>query len=458
MNSITPLNRVLTRSASAASDFDLPSISSPGRKRPRSSPDDQELREEPGLNPALTRMSSAVSDLVHSPSLPSRKRPCPVGGLELSSKPNSAFPYYFPRIEVRCPSLNVMSEVMDSLSTGMREKHGAGINWQDQHHVSGLFYTDSKPLNTPEQTQYFQQDRDRRFDLTTVHSPRQREKAVEKLVTTVVSQSKWSPAPFHRAQELNSNSKQPYIDRTPSFVRAVIGVIGGMGFDATCLFVQEVHHMNPYIRLLADQNTNIPGRTDGLKGDPAPVVEELFQSALRLHAARVSYVAIPCNTSHAFLPALKNKYLEHGISVPYFIEMPTAVIKEIGREFGSEKMPVKAMILSTDGTRQAKLYPQAAAAVAATQEQLVTVECMAPELQQQNIIDGSIDKTKAGDIKGATQDFKPILLQCPKNVQVIVGACTEIPLILTQKHMPSGVKFISSTHVLAKAICAVAGI
>jgi aspartate racemase len=268
----------------------------------------------------------------------------------------------------------------------------------------------------------------------------------------VVTQAKWSPVPFHLAQTLNSNSSQPYIDRTPSFVHAVFGVIGGMGFDATCDFVQEVHHMNPNLRLWVDQNTNIPGRTEGLKGDRSPVVEELFQSGLRLHAAHVKYVAIPCNTSHAFLPMLKDKYAAQGIPMPHFIEMPAAVVQEIARESIPKRMPANVMTISTEGTRWAKLYPQAVADLKLSEQ----IHCMAPEEHLQPSIDAAIDKIKAGNIKGGAKDLGGVVSQLPPGIHYIVGACTEIPIGLGPKDMRLGVKFISSTHVLAKAICAVA--
>lgn len=91
-----------------------------------------------------------------------------------------------------------------------------------------------------------------------------------------------------------------------------IGILGGMGPEATILLMQKVvkavsaHDDADHIPLLVDQNPQVPSRIqrliEGTGEDPAPV---LAQMAARLQAAGAQALAMPCNTAHHYASTIR---------------------------------------------------------------------------------------------------------------------------------------------------------
>lgn len=92
-----------------------------------------------------------------------------------------------------------------------------------------------------------------------------------------------------------------------------VGVIGGMGPEATTFFMQRVLASvdaaddAEHVPLLVDQNPQIPSRIkaliDGTGEDPSPV---LVSMARRLEKAGAEALVMPCNTAHHFAPAISD--------------------------------------------------------------------------------------------------------------------------------------------------------
>ena len=92
-----------------------------------------------------------------------------------------------------------------------------------------------------------------------------------------------------------------------------IGILGGMGPQATLLLMQKLIDAVPaaddadHIPLLVDQNPQVPSRIrrliEGTGEDPAPVLADM---ARRLVAAGAEALAMPCNTAHHYVPAIRN--------------------------------------------------------------------------------------------------------------------------------------------------------
>jgi aspartate racemase len=92
----------------------------------------------------------------------------------------------------------------------------------------------------------------------------------------------------------------------------VIGVIGGMGPEATVDLMRRVIEATPaeddidHIRMIVDNNPKIPSRMrallDGTGEDPAPVLAAMARG---LEAAGADVLVIPCNTAHYYLPAIR---------------------------------------------------------------------------------------------------------------------------------------------------------
>lgn len=91
-----------------------------------------------------------------------------------------------------------------------------------------------------------------------------------------------------------------------------IGVIGGMGPQATVLFLQKLLDATParddadHVPLIVDQNPQVPSRIrrliEGQGEDPGPVLAAM---AARLQTAGAEALAMPCNTAHHYAPVLR---------------------------------------------------------------------------------------------------------------------------------------------------------
>lgn len=96
------------------------------------------------------------------------------------------------------------------------------------------------------------------------------------------------------------------------FQQPVIGVIGGMGPDATVDLMRRVIEATPadddadHIRMLVDNNPKVPSRlkalVDGGGEDPGPVLAEMARG---LEMAGAGVLVVPCNTAHYYLPAIR---------------------------------------------------------------------------------------------------------------------------------------------------------
>lgn len=90
-----------------------------------------------------------------------------------------------------------------------------------------------------------------------------------------------------------------------------VGIIGGMGPEATVLLMQKLlvaanaKDDADHIPLIVHQNPGVPSRIkrliEGTGEDPAPVLAQMAQG---LAAAGALALAMPCNTAHAFAPQI----------------------------------------------------------------------------------------------------------------------------------------------------------
>jgi aspartate racemase len=108
-----------------------------------------------------------------------------------------------------------------------------------------------------------------------------------------------------------------------------VGILGGMGPEATVLLMQRVlaamrtDDDAGHIPLIVDQNTQVPSRIrhliDGTGDDPGPVLADM---ARRLEAAGAEALAMPCNTAHHYAGAIRA-----AVTVP-FLDMVTASVSQ----------------------------------------------------------------------------------------------------------------------------------
>ena len=115
--------------------------------------------------------------------------------------------------------------------------------------------------------------------------------------------------------------------RAGASVMRRVGILGGMGPEATILVMQKVlaavkaRDDADHIPLIVDQNPQVPSRIrhliEGTGEDPGPVLADM---ARRLVAGGVQALAMPCNTAHHYAPAIRS-----AVAVP-FLDMVEASV------------------------------------------------------------------------------------------------------------------------------------
>ncbi len=86
----------------------------------------------------------------------------------------------------------------------------------------------------------------------------------------------------------------------------LVGIIGGMGPDATVDFMSRVLKATPaskdqdHVRMVVEHNPRIPSRQLAMRGegeDPGRVIAAM---AARLESVGADFIVMPCNLAHAW--------------------------------------------------------------------------------------------------------------------------------------------------------------
>lgn len=121
-----------------------------------------------------------------------------------------------------------------------------------------------------------------------------------------------------------------------------IGILGGMGPEATILLMQKLLDAVParddadHIPLIVHQNPQVPSRIaaliEGQGADPAPVLQTMARD---LQAAGARALAMPCNTAHHYAPAIRA-----ACRLP-FLDMPELTAARLA-ETGARRIGILA--------------------------------------------------------------------------------------------------------------------
>ena len=219
-------------------------------------------------------------------------------------------------------------------------------------------------------------------------------------------------------------------------MRRVVGVIGGMGPDATADFMSQVIAFTEaardqdHARMLVDNTPAVPCRQRALLGDgedPGPVMADMARG---LEAAGADFLVMPCNTAHAFADAIIN-----AVSIPLLsiVDVTVAACRD-HRVVG---------MLSTKGCLEAGVYQDAFATTGS--------EIIVPDDAEFAELMDLIFAIKAGDQSPGIGERMRVLGEAlvARGATVVVGGCTEITLVLHDDMLT--VPLVSSTDELARA-------
>lgn len=219
-----------------------------------------------------------------------------------------------------------------------------------------------------------------------------------------------------------------------------VGILGGMGPQATILLMQKVLDAVPaaddvdHVPLLVDQNPQVPSRIrrliEGKGDDPGPVLVGMAQ---RLVATGAEALAMPCNTAHHYAPSIRA-----AVKVP-FLDMIDLSVKRAAQLAGPNGC---VGILASPAVRKIALFDAALAKFG--------VKALYPE--DEPALLSAIRQIKAEgpgpEVNAALRAASAELLQKGAVVQMI--ACTEFSLL--PDALAPGAKGFDTLDVLAEAV------
>jgi aspartate racemase len=229
----------------------------------------------------------------------------------------------------------------------------------------------------------------------------------------------------------------------------VIGVLGGMGPEATASFYKElVAHTfarrdQEHLRVLIDSNPKIPDRTLAIFRRGESPLPAMVMSALALERAGADFIVMPCVTAHFFV-----EELGRSIKLP-ILSIVRAVTEHIAIYHPGIK---KIGLLATSGTIQGGFFQE--------QLKLDGLETLIPSGDDQSLVMSAIYDVKDIQCQRSraeiTEEVCAVALRLiAQGAQGIIAACTEIPLVLDARKLP--VPSFNPLLILARAAIEAAG-
>lgn len=225
----------------------------------------------------------------------------------------------------------------------------------------------------------------------------------------------------------------------------VVGVIGGMGPEATVDFMSRVLAATPakkdqdHVRMLVEHNPGVPSRQLAMRGEgenPGPVIAAM---AARLEAAGAEFLVMPCNLAHAW-----QSDIEAASSIPFISIVAESV--RVAIESGGDDSAIG--LLTTPGCFMAGLYQQALADAGRALVTQTSDELGAAMRYVERIKSGD----RSDEVSAGLGELTNQLIV--RGARVVIAACTEFPLVLNASMFDVG--FVSSTDVLARKTVALA--
>lgn len=223
-----------------------------------------------------------------------------------------------------------------------------------------------------------------------------------------------------------------------------IGIIGGMGPMAT---VQLFRHLvdktdsqndQGHIRILIDNNPQIPDRTAAILSGGKSPVPGIRDSARGLISLGADLLLIPCNSAHYYFEDIQR---DLGREVINMIEETVQVIQESGFR--------RAGLLSTTGTMRGKIYQR--------YFERQGLEIITPnEVEQEKVMDFIYRGVKANDYNYDPSSFMAVaghLME--QGAETLILGCTELPVGIRMYGLQ--IKHVDALEVLAKTAIVRAG-
>lgn len=227
--------------------------------------------------------------------------------------------------------------------------------------------------------------------------------------------------------------------------RPVIGVLGGMGPEATLDFYAKLIAATPatadqdHLHVIIDADPSVPDRSAAIAGTGPSPGPQLAAMARRLETAGADVLVMPCNSAHAF-----QREITAAVRIPFVSIIEESVSQALAAAPGARRVGV----LATTGTLEARLF-----ADALTER---GIEALEPTAEDQATLMRLIYRIKAGDKSSEVRSAMRALADglVGAGAQAVVAGCTEVPLVLDQRDVRA--PLVSSTEALVAAVVAIA--
>ena len=142
----------------------------------------------------------------------------------------------------------------------------------------------------------------------------------------------------------------------------VVGILGGLGPAATVTFLDELVRLTDaptdqdHVDAVVLQHGSIPDRTQAILHDGPSPAPALAKDCRWLESLGVSFIALPCNSAHAY-----RAEIEAGLDVELIsiVDVTAAKAAEIAATLGESGAPHTAAVFATEGTIAAGTYARA---------------------------------------------------------------------------------------------------
>lgn len=211
-----------------------------------------------------------------------------------------------------------------------------------------------------------------------------------------------------------------------------IGILGGMGPEATVLLISRLIAATPasddsdHLPLIVDMNPQVPSRIahliEGRGEDPGPVLAGM---AAGLQRSGVQALAMPCNTAHFYAPVIRD-----AVSIP-FLDMVEISVEQAAQKVGRGG---SVGILGSPALRQVGIFDRALArhgckAVYATDQDALLSAIREIKRAGPPVIARETLAAAARDI--AARDAAVQLVACTEFSLIIEAAADHAPVIDT---------------------------
>lgn len=220
----------------------------------------------------------------------------------------------------------------------------------------------------------------------------------------------------------------------------LVGILGGMGPAATADFYAKLIAATPaqsdqeHVRVVIWADPTVPDRSRAVKGEGDDPTQSLVLGARRLKEAGAAFYVVTCNSAHAFLPEVRRR-----VDLDY-VSMIEATCDRV-TEFPSVK---GVGLLATDATLTTELYQRGL--------EDAGIRTVTPTVDDQRVVMETIYAVKAGKLTAEQRSRLAHVAQAliHNGAEMIVAACTEIPLALNEDLV--SVPVIDPSLVLAECV------